>query len=180
MNLQKALEAYNLLVELSYQAFNIFFPEEERKGKISHETLHNNLDQYLQCVVFSCVLEDDTLPKNSLEIIKGLVKHDSFCELESKNDYKFSKEELGNVKEYVQKVLSNVPLFFDLVIHIDSTCKSGEPNFDTIFSRNAFAYVVEFVKNSVEDDIEVLASKLFPILKPVIEEYANNSLSYLE
>ena len=180
MNLQKALDAYNLLVKLSYQAFDIFFPKEERTDKISHETLHMNLDQYLQCVLFSCVLEEDILPGNYLEIIKGVVKNDSFAELESKKDYKFPEDELKNIKDYVTNVLSNIPLFFDLVIHIDSTCKSGKPDFDTIFSRNAFAYVVEFIKNSVEEDVVVLAGKLFPILRPVIEEYASNSLSYLE
>ncbi len=178
MNLKVAKELYDILCKLANHGFDIVFNNDNipSDSNVNKQTLGNNMDQYIQCLLVRCLLDRKALNDEYFDIVKTITNYDSFINVPSLSSGVVN--EAGIIK-YVDQVLLNVPLFFSLVIHVDQVCKNDDPNFDTQLSRDVFACVVEIVKNIVPyDEIGDLAVSLYEAIGPVINKYKEAKLSY--
>lgn len=178
MDLKTAKELYDILRKFSNDAFDIVFGKDNipTDSNVTKETLGNNLDQYIQCVLTKCLIAKESLNDEYFEIVKAITNYDCFVNVPSISSGVVN--EAGFIK-YIDSVLVNVPLFFSLVIHVDEVCKQNDPAFDTRLSRDCFACVTEIVKCIVpHKEVGELAPSLYDALKPVMNKFQEAKLSY--
>jgi len=175
MDLRTAKELYDILNKLSLQAFDIVFANKE-ESKANKNTLGTNLDQYIQCLLVKCLMNKEALNEEYFDIIKTLTNYDCF-----QNIPKLSNEFITDtdLAAYINEVTAKVPLFFQLVIHIDQVCLQDDPDFDTRLSRDTFSCVVEIVKSVIPyEEVNEIAACLYETLKPVINAFQEAKLKY--
>ncbi len=182
MNIKIVNELYAELTKLTYKAFDIVFQGQDvDKLGVNKEKMHINMDQYLQCALIKCVLTDKVIPGNYFEIAKNIVEHDMFASIEAHENFSTDDKNYGTLENYINGAVEQIPLFFSLIVHLDSVCKKADPNFDASMSRMAFDCVVEILRNSVENKLsedKYFPVVLFNVLRPVIELYKTNNLKY--
>ena len=118
------------------------------------------------------------LDDNYFDIVKHLTNFDCFMNIPSISSGAITNEDL---LEYVNKSINRVPLFFDVVIHVDKTCLENDPDFNTRFSKDVFSCVVQIVKHIVPyNEVSDIAECLFEALKPVLNKYQEAKLKYFD
>ena len=180
MNLRQAKDVYDLLTKMSNEAFDIVFGNDNipEGSKVNKKTLNDNLDQYIQCLLVKCLLDRNALDDNYFDIVKHLTNFDCFMNIPSISSGSITNEDL---LEYVNKAIDRVPLFIDVVIHVDKTCLENDPEFDTRFSKDVFSCVVQIVKHIVPyNEVSDIAECLFEALKPVLNKYQEAKLKYFD
>ena len=180
MNLRTAKDVYDLLIKMSNEAFDIVFGSDDipEGSKVSKKTLNDNLDQYVQCLLVKCLMDRNSLDDNYFDIVKHLTNFDCFVNIPSTSSDEFNQDLLI---DYVDKAINKVPLFFDVVIHVDQTCIEKDPEFVTRLSKDVFSCVIQIVKNIVPyNEVKDIAECLFLALKPVINKYQEAKLNYFE
>jgi hypothetical protein len=180
MDLITAKGLYDMLKKLSNQAFDIVFGNENiaKDSNVNKQTLGTNLDQYIQCLLVKCLLDRNALDDNYFDIVKHLTNFDCFMNIPSISSGSITNEDL---LEYVNKAIDRVPLFIDVVIHVDKTCLENDPEFDTRFSKDVFSCVVQIVKHIVPyNEVSDIAECLFEALKPVLNKYQEAKLKYFD
>ena len=178
MNLRTAKNVYDLLIKMSNEAFDIVFGNDNipEGSKVSKKTLNDNLDQYVQCLLVKCLIDRNALDENYFDIVKHLTNFDCFVNIPSVSSEEYNHEDL---LEYIDKAINRVPLFFDVVIHVDQTCMEKDPKFNAQLSKDVFSCVVQIVKNIVPyNEVGDIAECLFIALKPVINKYQEAKLNY--
>lgn len=178
MDLKTAKELYDILCKLANHAFDIVFNKDNipADSNVNKETLGNNMDQYIQCLLVKCLMDRKSLNDEYFDIVKHITNYDSFINVPSLSSGVVN--EAGIIK-YVDQVLLNIPLFFSLAIHVDQVCKNDDPSFDTRLSKDTFACVVEIVKNIVPyNEIGELAVSLYDGIGPVMNKYKESNLTY--
>lgn len=178
MNLKAAKDVYDLLIKMSNEAFDIVFGNDNipANSKVNKKTLNDNLDQYIQCVLVKCLLDRNSLDDNYFDIVKHLTNFDCFMNIPSISSGAINNDDLV---EYIDKAIGRVPLFVDVVIHVDKICLDNDPEFKTQLSKDVFSCVVQIVKNIVPyNEVSDIAECLFLALKPVIDKFQEAKLNY--